>query len=109
MLPFRCVLSVCLERCAFVKRICVVLAEAYETQEPQQQKPNRGHNDSSYRAFVTSIQCPINISQAHSNGLSDISGLSGNILVAIEPYNHFYIVNIKLFMDNFKIPNIYQL
>lgn len=39
----------------------------------------------------------------------DISGLSGNILVAIEPDNHFYIVNIKLFMDNFKIPKIYPL
>ncbi len=101
--------SLCLSwTVCFCQKNCVVLAEAYETQEPQQQNPTE-HNDSSYRAFVTSIQCPINISQAHSNGLSDISGLSGNILVAIEPYNHFYIVNIKLFMDNFKIPNIYQL
>ncbi len=61
------------------------------------------HNGGSYRAFVTSIQCPINISEAHSNGLSDISGLSGNILVTIEPDNNFYIVNIKLFMDNLNI------
>lgn len=60
--------------CVFVlngvvcQKNCVDLAEAYETQEPQQQIPTE-HNGSSYRAFVTSIQHPINISEAYYNRL----------------------------------------
>lgn len=50
---------------------CVGLAEAYETEEPQQQS-SAEHDGGRYRAFVTSIQCPINISEAHSNSLSEI-------------------------------------
>lgn len=58
--------------CLFVSVVVVCqknfvgFAEAWETQEPQQQIPTE-HNGGSYRAFVTSIQHPINISEAYYN------------------------------------------